>query len=103
MKSFDTRVEEFKGAHRGVQRWLLYAAYSVCSLAYHLTVLEKYREKSPNIVLYFESLTRPKHHNRYNAESSTKKLAKAGKKDLKWFLECDEILKGCRVAEKKGG
>ena len=40
MKSFDTRVEEFKGEHRGVQRRLLYAAYFVRTLTYLLTVLE---------------------------------------------------------------
>ena len=42
---------------------VLSATYLVCILIYHLTFLDYNRGKIPNFVLYFESLTRPKHHN----------------------------------------
>ena len=44
---------------------VLSTTYLVCILIYHLTFLDYNRGKLPNIVLYFESLTRPKHHNTY--------------------------------------
>ena len=41
----------------------LSTTYLVCILIYHLTFLDYNRGKLTNIVLYFESLNRPKHHN----------------------------------------